>query len=187
MCLPTGLLRGGGEGLGCQYHGAPGWAWLRNTPSVPGARHSCLPLPFQPSPCIWFCRLSPQVRATAMSPPGAPGAVLSPFFHLASFSQRSVALHTLLSHAMAISPSSFGDLGIFVLPFRATPSAYGSSQARGQIELQLPAYTTATTMQDPSCLCDLHHSPRQRQILHPLIEARDRTHNPMVMSQFHFL
>ena len=27
-----------------------------------------------------------------------------------------------------------------------------------QLELQLPAYTTATATLDPSCICDLHHS-----------------------------
>ena len=26
---------------------------------------------------------------------------------------------------------------------------------------------------DPSCVCDLHHSSRQHQIIHPLSEARD--------------
>ena len=45
--------------------------------------------------------------------------------------------------------------------FRATPVAYGSSQVRGQIR------ATAVS---------LHHSSQQRQILHPLSEARDRTH-----------
>ena len=33
-------------------------------------------------------------------------------------------------------------------------------------ELQLLAYTTATTMLDLSCVCDLHHSSWQRQIAH---------------------
>ena len=42
-------------------------------------------------------------------------------------------------------------------------------------ELQLLAYTTATAMWDPGCLCDLHHSLWQRRILNPLSEARDRT------------
>ena len=41
-----------------------------------------------------------------------------------------------------------------------------------QLELQLPAYTTATAMQDPSCVCSLHHSSR---ILDPLSEARGQT------------
>ena len=35
-------------------------------------------------------------------------------------------------------------------------------------ELQPPAYTTATAMLDPSCICDLH-----RRILNPLSKARD--------------
>ena len=36
---------------------------------------------------------------------------------------------------------------------------------RVQSELQLPAYTTATAMEDPSQLWDLHHSSRQHWIL----------------------
>ena len=40
-------------------------------------------------------------------------------------------------------------------------------------ELQLPAYTTATVMQDSSRVCDLHHSLLQHQILNPLNEGRD--------------
>ena len=35
-------------------------------------------------------------------------------------------------------------------------------------ELQLPAYTTATAMQDLSHRCDLHHRSGQCQILNPL-------------------
>ena len=42
-------------------------------------------------------------------------------------------------------------------------------------ELQLPAYTTATAMQDPSCDLNLHLSSRQHRILNPMTEARDRT------------
>ena len=42
-------------------------------------------------------------------------------------------------------------------------------------ELQLLACTTATATQDPSCICDLHHSSQQCQILNPLSEARDWT------------
>ena len=40
-------------------------------------------------------------------------------------------------------------------------------------ELLLPVYTTATAMQDPSHVCNLHHSSRQCGILNPLSEARD--------------
>ena len=45
-----------------------------------------------------------------------------------------------------------------------------------KLELQLPAYTTAIAMRDPSHICDLHHSSRQCQILNPLSEARDQTY-----------
>ena len=67
--------------------------------------------------------------------------------------------------------------------FRAAPSAYGSSQARGQIVLQLLAYTTATAIPDRSYICDLYHSLWQRWILNPLSEARDRTRILMDTSQ----
>ena len=39
-------------------------------------------------------------------------------------------------------------------------------------ELELPAYTTATAVKDLSCVCELHHSSWQHQILS---EARDQT------------
>ena len=50
---------------------------------------------------------------------------------------------------------------------RAAPMAHGGSQARGRIR--------ATATLDPSHVCNLHHSSRQRWILNPLSEARDRT------------
>ena len=50
-------------------------------------------------------------------------------------------------------------------------------------ELQLPSYTTATATSDPSCVCNLYHSSRQRRILNPLSGARDGTHILMDISQ----
>ena len=55
-----------------------------------------------------------------------------------------------------------------------------------QLELQFPAYTTVTAMQDLSCICNLHHSSWQPQILNLLSEARDGTCNLKVPSQIHF-
>ena len=74
----------------------------------------------------------------------------------------------------------------FFPPFRAAPTAYEGSQARGQIELQLPACTTATAMQNPSCICNLHHSSQQGPILNPLSKARDGIPNLLVPSQICF-
>ena len=59
--------------------------------------------------------------------------------------------------------------------FTALPAAYGSSWARGEIRLQLPAYTTATTTPDLSHVYNLQHSSWQRQILNPLSRVRDPT------------
>ena len=52
-----------------------------------------------------------------------------------------------------------------------------------ELEPQLPAYATATMMQDLSHICDLHHNPQQHQIPNPLSKAGDRTYNLMVPSQ----
>ena len=46
---------------------------------------------------------------------------------------------------------------------------------RGEVKLQLQAYTTAVATLDPSCICDPRCSMWQSQILNPLSEARDRT------------
>ena len=51
-------------------------------------------------------------------------------------------------------------------------------------ELQLPAYTSATAMQDLSQVCDLHYGSWQHQILNPQSKARDWTHNLMVPPGF---
>ena len=66
----------------------------------------------------------------------------------------------------------------FSFLFMATPAAYRSSRLGVKLELQLPAYATATTTAtlDPSHVCDPWHSSQQRGILNPLSEARDRTH-----------
>ena len=53
-----------------------------------------------------------------------------------------------------------------------------------KLEVQLLAYTTATAMWDPSCLCDLHHSSWQHPILNPLGEARDQTSSSWILVRF---
>ena len=56
-----------------------------------------------------------------------------------------------------------------------------------ELELQLPAYTTAIATRDPSRVYDLCHNSRQRQILNPLSEARDWTRVLMDTSSVHWL
>ena len=43
---------------------------------------------------------------------------------------------------------------------------------RVEWEQQLLAYATAAETRDPSCICDVHHSSRQRWILYLLSETR---------------
>ena len=57
------------------------------------------------------------------------------------------------------------------------------SRLEVELELQLPAYTTATAMRDLNHIFDLHHTSQQCQILNPLSKARDRTRNLMVPSR----
>ena len=62
----------------------------------------------------------------------------------------------------------------FFLPFfRAAAKAYGGSQARGPIGAAARAYTRATAMPDPSCVCNLHDSSQQCRILNPTSKASD--------------
>ena len=56
----------------------------------------------------------------------------------------------------------------------------------GKLELQLQAYDTATAMQNLSCICDLHQSLWQRQILNPLSKAWDGARILMDPSCIHF-
>ena len=67
------------------------------------------------------------------------------------------------------------DLFFSICLFRAIHMAHEGSQA----------YTTATATQDPSLVCNLHHSSRKCRILNPLSKAGDRTCNIMVTSQVH--
>ena len=53
--------------------------------------------------------------------------------------------------------------------------AHASSRLGVESELQLLAYTTATATQDPSCVCNPHHSLWQHWIFNPLSSARDQT------------
>ena len=74
---------------------------------------------------------------------------------------------------------------IFLL-FRVVPAAYGSSQARGQIgscRCQPTPQPQQLRIELP--LQPIHHGSQQRQILNPLIEARDRTCVLMDASQVH--
>ena len=53
-----------------------------------------------------------------------------------------------------------------------------------ELELRLLAYTTPTATQDPSGICNLHHSSQQCRILNPLSEARDRTYSSWMLVGF---
>ena len=66
-------------------------------------------------------------------------------------------------------------LFLFFCLFSAAPVAYGGSQARGRIRAVAASLHQATTMLDPSRICNLHHSSQHCWILIPLGKARDWT------------
>ena len=68
--------------------------------------------------------------------------------------------------------------------FGAAPTSYRGFQARGR-NSYMPAYTTATTTGDLSCIYDLPHSSQQHQILNPLNKVRDRAHILIDTSKVH--
>ena len=67
-------------------------------------------------------------------------------------------------------------LKIFFFLFKARPVAYGGTLSRGPIRAVAAGLVTATATQDPSRVCNLHHSSQQCQNFNSLREARDRTH-----------
>ena len=74
----------------------------------------------------------------------------------------------------------------FKFYFRATPMAYGSSQARVPVGAVAATLCIATATTDLNLVCDLHHSSWQCQILNPLSKAREQTHVLMDPSQVHY-
>ena len=95
----------------------------------------------------------------------------------------SEGIHLLLQLCVCVCGLVF--VCLFVL-FRATPTAYGYSQARSHQSYSCWAYTTATATWNPSPICDLYHSSWQHQILNPPIQASNPTSNHMVPSRIHF-
>ena len=67
--------------------------------------------------------------------------------------------------------------------FRAAPAAHGDSQAGGQIRATAASlHCSHSNSGSKPCLRPTYHSSWQCQILNPLSEARDPTHNVMVTS-----
>ena len=84
---------------------------------------------------------------------------------------------------VSVDFKSFFKADFLILLFRATPTACGGSQARGQIGPTAASLYTATAKWDPSHNHDLYQSSWQHWILNPLSEARDQTRVLMDTSQ----
>ena len=73
---------------------------------------------------------------------------------------------------------------LILLLFRATPAAYGSSQARGRIGAAAASLCHSNAGSEP--VWNLHHSSWQCWIPNPLSKARDRIHILLDINQTHF-
>ena len=62
--------------------------------------------------------------------------------------------------AFTVSSEEYFPWDFFFFFQTAVPWAYGSSRLGVKLELQLPAYTTATATPNLSHVCDLHHGSR---------------------------
>ena len=82
-----------------------------------------------------------------------------------------------------------GILACILCFLRAHPQHMEVLRLGVELELHLPAYATATATQDPSHICNLHHSSQWCWILNPLSEARHwscvfmDTHGVLPLSQ----
>ena len=70
--------------------------------------------------------------------------------------------------------------------FRATPLAYGSSQARGQVGAAAASLCHSHSNAESKQVCNLHHISQQCWILNPLSKNRDRTRVLMDTSWVHY-
>ena len=159
------------------------------------------PLPASPSLCPHSLRLQPLVLGTRggprtcgsercrLSPPGSlfltdlsesPSTLLSPSL---LFPQLPCSHRELGQSSFLVQPEKviiyFILFILFILSFLPflglLPQHMEVPRPEDELELQLPAYPTATAMPDPSRVCDLHHSSWQHQILNPQSKARDPT------------
>ena len=73
----------------------------------------------------------------------------------------------------------------FKILFMALPVVYRSSQAKGQIGAA--AANLHHSHSNTGCICNLHCSLQQHQILNPLIEARDQTPSSWIPVSFFWL
>ena len=100
-----------------------------------------------------------------------------PFFYSKPNGVFMFKVHHINSRKLGLSLIFFFFFGFIWPPLQ------GMEVPRLGVKSELHLQATATAMPDPSHICDLRHSSWQHQILNPLSEAKDRTHNLMDTSQ----
>ena len=91
-------------------------------------------------------------------------------YNFAHFQEALLAKKSLQGAPLLRAENLFFFFFVFLGPH---PQRMEVPRLRVQLELQLPAYTTATAMWDLNLVFDLHHSSQQGRILYPLSVAWD--------------
>ena len=102
-------------------------------------------------------------------------------FHLLAIvnnTARNIAVHMSFQISSFVSLAKYPKMELWIHLLVLRPHLWHMEGPRlgAESEPQLPAYTTATAMPDPSRVCDVHHSSWECWIFNPLSKARDQTH-----------
>ena len=92
-------------------------------------------------------------RSHAGPSPPSPRGLAEP--HTKAFARSRSLQSECLEHSYSYTPLPHLFFFFLSLFFMASPAAYGSSQARGQIRVTAGAHATAMVMPDLSCICNL--------------------------------
>ena len=91
-------------------------------------------------------------------------------------------VENLFMYLLAICMSSFEKCLLWFFFFFLGPNPWCLEIPRLGVKSELQLQSTATALQDLSCVCNLHHSSQQRWILNPQSKARYWTCNLMITS-----
>ena len=124
------------------------------------------------------CRLrvtEPGRRTHAhLQPCGSQGTLAPSLPHLLPASDKQPCRPHTYSSSHMLLPLGLSVFFFLLCFLESHPWCMETPRLGIESELQLPAYTTATAISDPSRVCSLHHSSRQRRVPHALSEPRDR-------------
>ena len=166
------MQRAGRGPLPCPPRSGHGHHWaypLRNSPTSSLAPRRTKAVPARLTRPCWVGQGGTQPTPQQAKPSPIQLASLNTYL---CFSEANSVMFKIHSQGRTTVTTTSFFCFLFLL-FRAAPGAHGGSQARGPIRAPAAGLHHSPAPRDPSLICNLHRSSRQRRILHPLIGARD--------------